>query len=145
MKIVRNSTISRVLDLVMKDRNPQDKLQEPLLDDNDPLWQLLGKSPRPEPDDWFVVRTLARCRNTGLGMEGIDFRTIWRWALGGGLSVCLAIVLLVPHNRSEAVVPEQQKNVQEAFEIMASMDNSASDSASSSSTSPTSTWQDSSL
>ena len=141
MKIVRNSTISRVLDLVMKDRNLNDKLQEPLLDDNDPVWQLLAKSPRPEPDDWFAVRTLARCRNTGLGMEGLNFRMIWRWALGGGLGVCLAVVLLVPHNRPESAAPVQQANVQEAFEIMASMDNSPDSSSSSSS----STWQDSSL
>ena len=141
MKIVRNSTISRVLDLVMKDRNLNDKLQEPLLDENDPVWQLLAKSPRPEPDDWFAVRTLARCRNTGLGMEALNFRLIWRWALGGGLGVCLAIVLLVPHNPAPtAALPDQQKNVQEAFEIMASID----DSSDSSSSSSTSTWQDSS-
>jgi hypothetical protein len=141
MKIVRNSARTRVLDGMMKDRNLNDKLQEPLLDDNDPVWQLLAKSPRPEPDDWFAVRTLARCRNTGLGMEVVNFRMIWRWALGGGLGVCLAVVLLVPHTPSPSAAPDQQKNVQEAFEIMASIDNS-SDSSSSSSTS---TWQDSSL
>lgn len=142
MKIMRNSTISRVLDLVMKDRNLNAKLQDPLMDENDPVWQLLAKSPRPEPDDWFAVRTLARCRNTGLGMESLNFRTIWRWALGGGLGVCLAIVLLVPHAPAPSTtVPDQQKQVQEAFEIMASIDNSSDSSTSSSTT----TWQDSSL
>ncbi len=140
MKINRNSTISRVLDGMMKDRNLNDKLQEPLLDDNDPLWQLLAKSPRPEPDDWFAVRTLARCRNTGLGMESVNFRMVWRWTLGGGLGVCLAIFMLVPHAPVPATAPDQQKDVQEAFAIMASIDNSDSSSSSS-----TSTWQDSSL
>ena len=140
MKINRNSTISRVLDGMMKDRNLNDKLQEPLLDDNDPLWQLLAKSPRPEPDDWFAVRTLARCRNTGLGMESVNFRMVWRWTLGGGLGVCLAIFMLVPHTPVPATAPDQQKDVQEAFAIMASIDNSDSSSSSS-----TSTWQDSSL
>jgi len=141
MKIVRNSKLSAVLDSVMKESNFNDKPQEPLLDDNDPVWRLLAESPRPEPDAWFAVRTLARCRNAGLSRESFGFRTIWRWALGGGLSVCLAIVLLVPHDQPATTTPDQQKNVQEAFAIMASMD--TSDSSSSSST--TSTWQDSSL
>jgi len=141
MKIMRNLKPSAVLDSVMKDRNPND---EPLLDENDPVWQLLAKSPRPEPDAWFAVRTLARCRNAGLGMETMNFRAIWHWALGGGLSVCLAIVLLVPHSQSHsgAAAVNQQEDVQEAFAIMASMDTSDSNNSSSSSTS---TWQDSSL
>jgi len=48
---------------------------------------------------------------------------------------------LVPHKHPAAATVEQNKNVQEAFEIMASMDTSSD-----SSSSPTpSTWQDSSL
>jgi hypothetical protein len=57
------------------------------------------------------------------------------------LGVCLAVFLLTPHTQPESTVPDQKKDVQEAFEIMASMDTSTADSSSSS----TSTWQDSSL
>ncbi len=42
----------------MKDRNVNNTQGEPQLDDNDPVWQLLAKSPRPEPDAWFAVRTV---------------------------------------------------------------------------------------
>jgi len=125
----------------MKDRNVNNTPGELRLDENDPVWQLLAKSPRQEPDAWFAVRTVARCRNAGLGTEWFAFRGVLRWALGGGLGVCLAVFLLVPHKHPAAATVEQNKNVQEAFEIMASMDTSSD-----SSSSPTpSTWQDSSL
>jgi len=140
MKIKRNSKLPAVLDSLMKDRNPNDQANEPRLDDNDPIWQLLAESPRPEPDAWFAVRTMARCRN--VVAEGFVFRAVWRWALGGGLGVCLAVVLLMPQPQALSVsaVPDKQKNVQEAFEIMASLDTPDSSSSSS-----TSSWQDSSL
>ena len=123
----------------MKDRNFNDGPDEPLLDDNDPVWRLLSESPRPEPDAWFAVRTVARCRNEGASLDSAVFslRRAWRWVLGGGLGVCLAIFLTMPHAQPAAPVPDKQKNVQEAFEIMASLDNSDSSS--------TPTWQDSSL
>jgi hypothetical protein len=124
----------------MKDRNFNNNPDGPQLDENDPVWRLLAESPRPEPDAWFAVRTVARCRNAELGGDWFAFRGILRWALGGGLGVCLAILLLVPHTHPEVPAPDQKKNVQEAFEIMASM-NAPADSQSSS----TSTWQDSSL
>jgi hypothetical protein len=127
----------------MKDRNFNNSPDEPRLDENDPVWRLLAESPRPEPDAWFAVRTVARCRNAGLGADWFAFRGILRWALGGGLVVCLAVLLLVPRTHHESAVPDQKKNVQEAFEIMASMDASSPDSTSTSSS--TSTWQDSSL
>jgi predicted membrane GTPase involved in stress response len=61
---------------------------------------------------------------------------MWRWAVGGGLTLCLAMAVVV--NQVQTEKADKQKNVQEAFEIVASVD---SDSDSSSSTS----WQDSSL
>jgi len=126
----------------MRDRNDINPQGEPRLDENDPVWRLLGESPRPEPDAWFAVRTVARCRNASVGGDWIAFRSILRWALGGGLGVCLAVVLLVPHARPVTAPPaDQNKNVQEAFEIMASMDTSSDSTPSSSN----STWQDSSL
>jgi hypothetical protein len=109
---------------------------------NDPVWRLLAQAPRPEPDAWFAARTLARCRNEGADrgwktvFSSVRFLRVWRWALGGGLALCMATLLVVSQNQSEQV--EKQKKVQEAFEIMASIDNN-SDSSS------TSTWQDSSL
>jgi hypothetical protein len=61
---------------------------------------------------------------------------MWRWALGGGLAFSMASALVVTQIHAEKA--DKQKNVQEAFEIMASIDTD-SDSSSSSS------WQDSSL
>jgi hypothetical protein len=105
---------------------------------------LLAQAPRPEPDAWFAARTMARCRHEGLGqvepmISANWFSSIsgmWRWAVGGGLTLCLAMAVVV--NQVQTEKADKQKNVQEAFEIVASVD---SDSDSSSSTS----WQDSSL
>jgi hypothetical protein len=106
------------------------------------LWRLLGRAPMPEPDAWFAARTLARCRAEK--QSAAAFARVWRWALGGGLGVCLAVILLV--TQVVHIVPaqpqnvDQQKSVQEAFQIMASVDNSDTDSSASSAS-----WQDSSL
>ena len=106
--------------------------------------RLLGRAPMPEPDAWFAARTLARCRSEK--QETVSLTRIWRWALGSGLGLCLAVSLLVVQVKQVAPVQapnaDQQKSVQEAFEIMASSDNSDNDTTSSS---PTTSWQDSSL
>lgn len=107
-------------------------------EERDPVWKLLGRSPMAEPDAWFTVRTLARCRHAGLAAEsrGAVLERVWRWALGMGLTVCLALFVATRIHPASAAATNQ-KNVQEAFEIMASMDPDA-DSTSTS-------WQDSSL
>jgi hypothetical protein len=129
----------------MKAGPPNDSPQNKRLDENDPMndlvWRLLARAPRPEPDAWFAVRTLARCRHEGSRVESgvgslVRFARMWRWALGGGLALSMAVALVVTQINSEKA--DKQKNVQEAFEIMASIDTD-SDSSSSSS------WQDSSL
>lgn len=106
--------------------------------------RLLGRAPMPEPDAWFAARTLARCRSEK--QETVSLTRVWRWALGSGLGLCLAVSLLVVQVKQVAPVQapnaDQQKSVQEAFEIMASSDNSDNDTTSSS---PTTSWQDSSL
>jgi len=106
---------------------------------NDPVWQLLARAPRPEPDAWFTTRAMARCRAEGAGWESrlISLGRVWRWALGGGLGLSLAVGLLAAQIHADKV--DKQKNVQEAFEIMASIDTDSDSSSSSSS------WQDSSL
>ena len=106
---------------------------------NDPVWRLLAQAPRPEPDAWFAARTMARCRHEGAsGMISLSrLARMWRWAIGGGLALSMALVLVM--TQVQTVKVDNQKNVQEAFEIMASID-SDSDSSSSSSS-----WQDSSL
>ena len=108
----------------MKANQPNDDRQDLRGDENDPLWRLLGESPRPEPDAWFTARTLARCRHAGVFVEsGVQsFSRIWRWALGGGLGVCFAVVVMVAQIHTDAPVPDKQKNVQEAFEIVAAID-----------------------
>jgi hypothetical protein len=105
------------------------------------VWRLLGRAPMPEPDAWFAARTLARCRSEK--QEAVSLTRVWRWALGGGLGICLAVTLLVAQVSQVAPAPaqnaDQQKNVQEAFEIMASSDNSDTDTSATSAS-----WQDSS-
>jgi hypothetical protein len=106
------------------------------------VWRLLERAPMPEPDAWFAARTLARCRSEK--ESAVSFGRIWRWALGGGLGICLAVSLLVTQVTHVAPAQpqnsDQQKSVQEAFEIMASVDNSDTDSSAASTS-----WQDSSL
>jgi hypothetical protein len=125
----------------MKAGPPNDSPQDTRWDENDPLWDLLGRAPRPEPDGWFAARALARCRHERPGGDAVvagygRFAQVWRWALGGGLAVAMAVAFVVTQiNPPEKV--DNQKNVQEAFEIVASID---TDSDSSSSP-----WQDSSL
>lgn len=120
----------------MKAGPPNDFTGDARLDENDPVWRLLAHAPVSEPDAWFTARTLARCRHEGQGMLSF-LRLIrrGRWAFGGGLGVCLALVLLVAQVQSAKV--DKQKNVQEAFEIVASIDTDSDFSSSS--------WQDSSL
>ncbi len=123
---------------------PPDPAGKSPCDENDaadPLWRLLAQSPRPEPDAWFAARTLARCRLEGHADETRPYALshlamIWRWALGGGLALVMALAFVMKQVQSQSA--DNQKNVQEAFEIVASMDTD-SDSSSSSS------WQDSSL
>lgn len=87
---------------------------------------------------------MARCRNENLAsddrlgaMNSRLFVRVWRWALGSGLAVAMAVALMV-HNQPQAQqAADNQPNVQDAFEIVASAD-SDSDSSSSSS------WQDTS-
>ena len=123
----------------MKAGPPNNSPQDARWDENDPmpdpLWRLLARAPLPEPDAWFTVRTLARCRHEGQDAEwGLVSLTrltqMWRWALGGGLGLCLALALVVTQINSEKV--DDQKNVQEAFEIMASIDTDSDSSSSSS-------------
>jgi hypothetical protein len=112
-------------------------------DKNDPLWQLMGESARPEPDAWFATRTLALCREASVVAEAkamATFSRLWQWALGGGLAVCLAVFLMIPRvNSSQPTTSNPQADVQQAFAIMASIPSSDSDSDSSSPS-----WQDSS-
>jgi hypothetical protein len=118
---------------------PNDHSKDVRLDENDPVWRLLARVPRPEPDAWFTVRTLARCRHEVMEAGGVSptrLGRMWRWTLGGGLALSMALAFVATQSYSEN---DKQKNVQEAFEIMASM-NTDSDSSSSSSS-----WQDSSF
>jgi hypothetical protein len=101
---------------------------------NDPVWCLLGRAPLPRPDGWFTARTLAQCR--ALKRQGWG---LWRWAVGMGLGLAVAAVA-VTRVQDEQVVAKQ-KNVQEAFDIVASL---GTDADSSPDSAPTS-WEDSSL
>jgi hypothetical protein len=114
-------------------------------DENDPLWRLLESAPRQEPSAWFTTSTMARCRHEvraekeGWLSHGVTVQ-IWRWAFGGAVALS-GILALVTHvivlNNENAQAASNQQNVQDAFQVMASMN---TDPDSSSSTS----WQDSS-
>jgi hypothetical protein len=107
-------------------------------DENDLVWRLLARAPLAEPDAWFATRTLARCRTEVTGaVTAVRLSLIWRWAFGGGLGLCLALALVVAQVHSQDVA--KQKDVQDAFEIMASIDTDSDSSSTPSS------WQDSSL
>ena len=54
--------------------SPDNHLPDGWAEENDPVWRLLAKAPVPEPDAWFTVRTLARCRYTGLAAESPRLR-----------------------------------------------------------------------
>jgi hypothetical protein len=119
------------------DRSPEDRAAA-RLEENDPVWSLLARARLPEPDAWFAARTVAHCRRAGLEPEPnvISMARMWRWALGGGLALCLALGLLAAQIHSQKV--DKQKDVQEAFEIVASIDTDSDSSSSSPS------WQDTS-
>lgn len=108
-------------------------------DEDDPLWRVLGFAPLPEPDGWFTARTVARCRHEVAEVEAapgwmIRLTRAWRWVLGGGVAFSIALAGLVTEIRLEKA--DKQKKVQEAFEIVASMDPDPDSSAT------TSSWQD---
>ncbi len=112
-------------------------MPDDVAEERDPVWRLLDAAPAPLPDPWFAARTVARCRlasNAEVRSGAVSFA--WRWALG--LGACAALVLGVSSHH-QAAVAGQQKGVQEAFEIMATMDPDSDASATSSS------WTDSSL
>ncbi len=101
------------------------------MDENDPVMRLLARAPMPEPDAWFATRTLARCR--AKKQAGLLIARILRWAVGGGLGVSLAAVLLVVQIHPQKT--DRQKDVQDAFQFMANFDADQDSSPS---------WQDSS-
>ena len=105
-------------------------------EEGDSVWRLLDSVPTPAPDPWFVARTMARCRLATAEVRPGVASFAWRWAFG--LGACAALVLGVSSHHQVAAVG-QQKGVQEAFEIMATMDPDPDASATSSS------WTDSSL
>lgn len=131
----------------MKANLPDEQPGDAQLDPNDPVWQLLERAPMRKPDAWFVARTLARCRHASLSMEPGWFvlGRIWRWALGGGVGISLALALIVPRIHSVSMANNRQKNVQEAFEIVASLGTGTGTDSDSSSNTSASSWQDSSL
>ena len=120
---------------------PDDHSSDAQLDLHDPVWRLLASAPLRQPDAWFAARTLARCRQVRLNGEPawMAFARIWRWTLGGvGVSLAIALVAVQLHFESTAHL--QQKKVQEAFVVVASL-GTDSDSPSTIIASP---WQDSS-
>jgi hypothetical protein len=104
------------------------------LDERDPLWRVLGGSPLPEPDAWFTVRTLSRIQREAAPKAKWSFRHVMRWSLGG-ISLCAVLAFSAVQVHTEKT---KQKNVQEAFEIMASFDSDSDSNA-------TPSWEETAL
>jgi len=113
---------------------------DPHSEQEDPLWSLLAQAPLARPEPWFATRTLALCRTMRLEIEAelVSIRRIWRWAFGGGIGICLAVTILVVQVHSEVAETKQQRKVQEAFEVVASLGSDADSSASATPTSDSS-------
>jgi hypothetical protein len=126
----------------MKAGPPHNFPQDKRWDEKDPLWRLLGEARRPEPSAWFTTTTLARCHHEahvekeGWLPHGVTVQ-IWRWAFAGALATCGIVAFMTHLITLNAETATSQKNVQDAFEVMAAM-NTDPDS------SPSSSWQDSS-
>ena len=124
-----------------------DPNNDPHLDEKDPVWQLLGRAPLPEPDAWFTARTMAACRKSKAQSGFAALTGVWRWALGGGLGVCLAVIPMIIEIKASSSAnnsnSSDQNTVQEAFEIVASVPTDP-DATPASSPAPPS-WKDSSL
>lgn len=96
-------------------------------DPSDPLDRLLLRVPRAKPDSWFTARTLARCRNStrpGTFSFWKCFRP--RWALGGALALLAGGLTLQQFHHSAQLSSRKQLHAQEAFEVLASLDDSDS-------------------
>jgi hypothetical protein len=123
----------------MSANRPDQQPDESPLDSNDPVWQLLGHAPLRQPDAWFTARTLTRCRHAVSSIEPawIVFGRLWRWTISGGVGLSLGLALVAVQLHPQATKPAQQKNVQDAFAIVAALgpDSDSSNTAFSS-------WQD---
>jgi hypothetical protein len=93
-----------------------------LLKNSDPLDRLLLRAPLIKPDAWFAARTLARCRNSQRSHSIFSFFA-WnrRWAVGGVFGLFLAVFTLQQVHHSEKLISHKQRNVEEAFEVVASL------------------------
>ena len=96
----------------------------------DLLDRLLGLAPLPQPDPWFAARTLARCRS---GRHAETPARRWsaflpRWAFPALAAVCVSAVGFQQAHRIHTLQSHQQHQVQEAFEVVASMDDDSDSS-----------------
>ena len=121
----------------MKTGPPNEPPRDARLDENDPVWRLLARSPRAEPEAWFAARALARCRREGLSVESSArfamLARAWRWALGGVLAFSMALAFVTTQVHSHSKKVDKQQKVQRAFELMASIDTDSDSSPPSSS------------
>jgi hypothetical protein len=110
-----------------------ENLADELAETRDPVWQLLARAPMPEPEAWFAARTLARVRQDR--QDAAFSSRVRRWVLSGALGVSVAVTLLAGQFHA---AQSKQQNVQEALQILATVDSDSDATAS------TSSWQDSS-
>jgi hypothetical protein len=91
---------------------------------SDPLDRLLLRAPLAQPDGWFTARTVARCRYSEPSRNNrfLAWTHFWpRWAIGGVFGLFLCAFTLQQVHHSQKIHSHKQKNLQEAFEIVASM------------------------
>jgi len=92
------------------------------MEPNDPLWKLLGKSPRREPDGWFTARTFARCLREGTSGRRWGIAWVgWGWLAAGALAIALMVNVTTSQNffGENVVVNENSAKVQDALNYLA--------------------------
>jgi hypothetical protein len=102
----------------------------------DPLDRLLGAAPMLEPDAWFTVRTLARCRASAPDVHAaLPWSRLWRhWTVAGVFALFVIGIGAQQVNRNLTLKRHHRHSVQEAFEVMAKVSHDTDSS-----------WPDSSL
>ncbi|MCS7049637.1 MAG: hypothetical protein NZ483_10155 [Verrucomicrobiae bacterium] len=103
-------------------RNPQ---PPPDWENDQPLWDLLGRAREIEPSIGFTERTLRRLHSEPVATPQLA-RWLWRWALAGGLAI-VALMASVgyrhTHARQQAALyaAVQQTDYPEDFDVIAAL------------------------
>jgi hypothetical protein len=87
------------------------------MDTNDPLWKLLGESPRLETDAWFGARTWARCRREAMAPSRWSAAWPgWGWLTASVLAVALVLNIVTTR---PVTLAKNSTRIQDALNFVA--------------------------